>query len=257
MWFRRPTSPLASNKVEDRNIRQYIEQESNVMLSNLIHAIPGQRWISNPINMEQAAYKPYNIRVAQEIGFEIPETIISNSPEGVEKFMHNLNLEYVALKPVETPWIKSTDNSFLFFTKKIHKNRISEWRKQIQVCPVILQEYIEKSVELRITVIDNQVFPCAIHSQRSELTKEDWRKYDIDNTPHETFQLPEDIKQKCVALLKNLGIRFGCIDMILTPENRYVFLEINPAGQWLWIEELTGLSISKTLTHALVYPTEA
>jgi glutathione synthase/RimK-type ligase-like ATP-grasp enzyme len=74
--------------------------------------------------------------------------------------------------------------------------------------------------------------------------------YDI---PHEPYTLPEEIESKCFELVRQLGLNFGCIDMILTPDNHYVFLDINPtAAQWLWVEQLTGLSISEAMADLLI-----
>src|SRR5439155_11640005 len=83
-------------------------------------------------------------------------------------------------------------------------------------------------------------------------TKYDWRRYDLEQTPHLPHQLPDDVAQRCVALTERLGVRYGAVDLILTPDGRYVFLEINPNGQYLWIEELTGLPISDAIRDLLM-----
>lgn len=79
----------------------------------------------------------------------------------------------------------------------------------------------------------------------------DWRHYDFENVPHFSFELPQKIKDFCFNLVKRLGLIYGAIDMIVTPNEKYVFLEINPNGQYLWIELLTGLPISSTIAEAL------
>jgi glutathione synthase/RimK-type ligase-like ATP-grasp enzyme len=65
--------------------------------------------------------------------------------------------------------------------------------------------------------------------------------------------LPAAIEEKCVALTQRLGLRFGCIDMIVTPEDKYVFLEINPNGQWRWVQELTGMPIAEAIADLLIH----
>jgi glutathione synthase/RimK-type ligase-like ATP-grasp enzyme len=64
--------------------------------------------------------------------------------------------------------------------------------------------------------------------------------------------LPPEIQDKCVRLVEQLELSYGAIDMVLTPEGRYVFLEINPNGQYLWIEEQTGMPISAALCDLLM-----
>lgn len=128
---------------------------------------------------------------------------------------------------------------------------MSDLSRQVSNCPVIIQSYIQKEFELRVTVVKDKVFACAIYSQSSERTREDWRRYDIPNTPHKIYKLPKQIEQKCVDIVKKLGLEFGCIDMIVTPGGEFIFLEINPNGQWLWIEHLTGLPIGDAISEEL------
>jgi len=122
------------------------------------------------------------------------------------------------------------------------------------LAPILAQEYIEKKLELRITIVGQKMFTCAIHSQDSEQTRIDWRRYDFRNVKHLPYQLPEKIKQKLHKLMKIWNLSFGAIDMILTPEGKYVFLEINPNGQWLWIEQLTEMPISRVIAELLANP---
>ncbi|MGQ0507278.1 MAG: MvdC/MvdD family ATP grasp protein, partial [Myxococcaceae bacterium] len=60
------------------------------------------------------------------------------------------------------------------------------------------------------------------------------------------------IKARCVQLIQRLGLKFGSMDIILTPDDRYVFLENNVQGQWLWIDERVNLGIGEALAQLLV-----
>lgn len=119
----------------------------------------------------------------------------------------------------------------------------------------MLQEYVEKALEFRVTIIGGRIFTCAIHSQDSERTRHDWRRYDFEKVKHEVYQLPVEVEQKLLALMKEWGLVYGAMDMILTPSGEYVFLEVNPTGQWGWIEYLTGMPISRTIAELLMNPT--
>jgi len=132
-----------------------------------------------------------------------------------------------------------------------HKLNAVDFQKieNVKFVPVLFQEYVPKEIELRMTVIEEDVFSCAIDSQKSERTKDDWRRYDFEKVPHYSYKLPVDIENKLVDFLKNAGLKFGAFDMILTPNGEYVFLEINPNGQWYWIEKLTGMKITERLVR--------
>jgi glutathione synthase/RimK-type ligase-like ATP-grasp enzyme len=118
--------------------------------------------------------------------------------------------------------------------------------------PGIFQPYVEKRLELRIVAVGRRLFACAIHSQQSEISREDWRRYDFDHTPYEPYDLPVDVADKLLALMDRLGLVFGSIDMIVTPTGEHVFLEVNPNGQFDFVARLTGLPIYEALADMLV-----
>ena len=97
-----------------------------------------------------------------------------------------------------------------------------------------------------------RVFAAEIASQSSARTRHDWRHYDVDSTPHTVHQLPPAIERACITLVRSLGLVYGAIDFVLTPDGEYVFLEINPNGQYLWIEHLTGLPITAAIVDHLM-----
>jgi glutathione synthase/RimK-type ligase-like ATP-grasp enzyme len=88
--------------------------------------------------------------------------------------------------------------------------------------------------------------------KKSALSRIDWRKYDIKNTPYYKHELPRNVKIKCLEINKTFGINYSCIDMALSPNGEYYFLELNPSGLWAWIEALTRLEISKEIANLLV-----
>src|SRR5262249_2530274 len=144
----------------------------------------------------------------------------------------------------------SRRESRVVFTQFLTVDRLEEL-DSLAVCPAIFQEYIEKQVELRITIVGDQVFTAAIHSQEHPQTQGDFRRLALMPNPesvkHTIFDLPSEIRSKLLSLMSRLGLVFGCVDMILTPCGEYVFLEVNPAGQWGWIEQMTGMPITEAL----------
>jgi glutathione synthase/RimK-type ligase-like ATP-grasp enzyme len=144
-----------------------------------------------------------------------------------------------------------TGSTFNRYTQVVSTREIG-YAHAVQQCPVIFQAYVPKRVEIRATVVGQRVFAAEIHSQQTQRTRYDWRRYDHYETPYQPHRLPDDVAQLCVRLTEQLGLCYGAIDLILTPDGRYVFLEINPNGQYLWIEEATGLPISDALCDLLM-----
>jgi len=249
--YRRRDDPVAPQNIKDKRIKDYIVQETQAFLDSLPQMIDGL-WVSEPATIKRADSKLYQLTIAAKLGFQTPKTLITNSPEEAEQFLKIIG-DNVAIKTLHSPGVLTENQERIsLFTRQLAKNKVLPFIKRVKNCPVILQPYIDKLFELRITVVGDKVFPCAISSQNSQRTLEDWRRYDLPNTPHKRYALPSDLEQKCVALVKTLGLMFGCIDMIVTPDKKYMFLEINPNGQWLWIEQLTSLPITQTLAELLI-----
>lgn len=255
VWNRRKAQPIAPRKLNNKNLRQYIERESQFFIDSLPQILP-LFWLSSPDAISVASRKAYQLIIAHQVGFKIPETLIGNSRIQTENFIDKFKNE-IAVKTLCMPHvpIQNTEdekNALILYTKHKREKELQPILKNVRNCPTIFQQYIQKEFELRITVVGNQVFSCAIHSQESERTKEDWRRYDIANTPHEEYNLPLEIKTNCIKLVQKLGLAFGCIDMIVTPRGEYIFLEINPNGQWLWIERLTNMPIGESIAKMLI-----
>ena len=252
VWNRR--TPPAKQIFHNSHLGEYVSKESQCFFESLPYTLANCFWLSHPNALRIGSLKPNQLRLAKDLGLSIPDTYIGNSPAEMVVFANRY--EELSVKSIFMPAVAiKSDSEFdtlTFFTKRIARDQIIRVASRTQNCPIILQPYIEKEFELRITVVGKDVFACAIHSQVSKKTREDWRRYDLLNTPHEIFALPEEIQNKLLILVKNLGLVFGCIDMIVTPKGEFVFLEINSNGQWLWIEELTQMPIAEAIAKLLI-----
>jgi glutathione synthase/RimK-type ligase-like ATP-grasp enzyme len=123
----------------------------------------------------------------------------------------------------------------------------------IQLTPGVFQELVPKAYEVRATVVGRRIFTARIDSQAKAETKIDWRHrpFDVDHHP---ISLPPEVELKILALMEAFGLMFGAFDFIVTPDGDHVFLEVNPAGQYMWIESITGLEITAALADTLSAP---
>jgi glutathione synthase/RimK-type ligase-like ATP-grasp enzyme len=122
------------------------------------------------------------------------------------------------------------------FTNQVKPEEL-ENLEGLDLCPMTFQERIPKALELRTTVVGNQVFTASIDSQNNQKARDDWRRQGLfmikDWKPYE---LPTDVTEKLLELMKYFGLNYGALDLILTPDGRYVFLEVNPVGEFFWLE---------------------
>ena len=195
--------------------------------------------------------KLLQLRTAKECGMEIPKTLVSSCFKDVSRFIKD-NGGLALVKPVfNIPFVEKEENLFYgIYSNIVTRKDISS--DSVKVCPSIYQEYIDKKVELRISYAGGDMLACAIHSQSSEKTKIDWRNYDFKNVKHTTYDLPEKVKNLLIKTINKLDLQYGQIDMILTPDGRFVFLEVNPSGQWGWIQKITGLKIDESIARMLI-----
>ena len=252
-WYRRPTFPLTFTKVA-QNHQEFVKKQFQYFLWSLYTNI-NVFWVNHPLSIRLIEHnKLYQMRKAQKCGFAIPKTIITSDADELIKFARDCGGS-IALKTIHPDIINFADGRQGFiYTNLVTIDELKSFREDISLSPIIAQSYVEKKLELRITVVGKKIFSCAIYSQNSARTKHDWRKYDFTNIKHEIFDLPELIQAELFSLMSELKIVYGAFDLILTPENEFVFLEVNPSGQWLWIEELTGLPISKAIANLLSNP---
>ena len=250
VWSRRPTPSIPDNDITDKLQREYVTEECKIFLRDVWTATECF-WVPAPdLVLQKAEHKALQLRIAGSLGFELPPTLFTNNPEDFLEFYQQHNGRIVS-KLVSSSFYKFTGTTFNRYTQVVSKRDIA-YARTIRLCPVIFQAYVPKRVGLRITVVGQKVFAAEIHSQQSNHTRHDWRRYDRYKTPYFQHDLPGDVERRCIQLVEKLGLCYGAIDMVLTPDGRYVFLEINPNGQYLWIEKLTGLAISDAICDLLI-----
>lgn len=250
VWLRRPMKFRVSSELTDPQVREYAQDECKAFIDGLWLALSDLKWVSPIDNIRRWQHKIPQLRLAQDMGFTIPQSLITTSPDSFMQFWNECHGQ-VIFKALGTNMIKQPDGMMrTAYTNKLDVSFL-ENLDAIKLAPCLFQEYVSKKLELRVTVVDTQVFVCEIHSQQSDKTMIDWRHYDIENTPHLPGKLPEKLERLCVDLVAHMGLRYGAIDMIVTPDDEYVFVEINPNGQWLWLEQLTGLPIGDALFDLL------
>ena len=240
--------------IESQDIsEEYTEGEKKyIATQRTIHVNSCIKYLSTikpTINTPESNYaclsKILQIDIAQKVGLKVPESFFGGSFEKC-----NINTdEQLCIKPLEGVHLKEGQKTYAHYAELL-EDKTKETLKTLEFCPAIIQNYIPKVYELRITVVGKKIFPCKIESQKSKIGNIDWRHHDWENTPHYKVDLPFDIENKILSLMKMLDLSYGAIDMIFDGKD-YYFLEVNSMGQWLWIEDFTEMPISKSIAELL------
>lgn len=254
VWERRPELPTELMFDNCPEIDKHNLGEAGGFLSFLLYYLGDRFSIGHHLYDRRAASKMWQLKIAQELGMKVPATCFSNRKTDIVSFASNY--EYIALKPIEADslWLDN-EEEYVFYNRKVKTTSLFDQPETAFSQTVsYVQEYIEKSFELRITVVCDECFACKIDSQSmdEDIGKVDWRQgYDY-GLRHEVFKIPDSIQSFCKRFLSRMHLNFGSFDFIVTPQNDYVFLECNPNGQWLWIELKTGMKISAAIAEALI-----
>ncbi|MBM6836103.1 MvdC/MvdD family ATP grasp protein [Desulfovibrio piger] len=215
--------------------------EWNKVLLGLYTALREKIWINRLKYAQIAENKFYQYHIAKQCDLNLPNQIVSNEIDQLKLFIEENGV--CVVKTLAQEFYKDNDGVFKgLYVNKINVDSLNEFGDNEN--PITIQKYYDKLYEVRYTVVGDEHFVCKIESQKSLVANVDWRRYDIANTPHVAMIPPDAIREKVSSLMELLGLSYGAIDFIVTKENDWVFLEINPLGQWLWIEDLTGLDIS-------------
>jgi glutathione synthase/RimK-type ligase-like ATP-grasp enzyme len=227
--------------------RRFAEAESHLAL-NALMTVGDYFWINFPARENLAKSKPAQLFVANKLGLAIPETLVSNDPDEVRRFIARSKTEIVYKGLSQPHMVPGT----ALFTGLLTKETLANL-DLIRLTPGIFQERVEKAYELRVTVVGSKIFPVKIDSQKNRDAQLDWRRA-LHDVGYNAVDLPREIEGKIFAFMRTFGLFYGAFDFIVTPEGRYVFLEINPSGQYMWLECAADLGITTALADALMEP---
>ncbi len=240
VWWRRPSPPRIDDSVTDPKVRRFCEAESDAFLKGALRSLRVPI-VNDPFAEAVALRKPYQLSVARRVGVEIPETLISNNAESVRDFWRSLGGNCIYKPLTATSWA-FTETRVLTEEDLAHLDRLRH-------APIIVQEKIEKGVDVRVNVFGDAVYACEVKTSIPQAAL-DWR---VDMTAQwYDHDLPEDVADKLVALLRALKLHYGCIDMRRQPDGEYRFFEVNPSGQFLFAEIDTGQPLLRSLAELLL-----
>jgi glutathione synthase/RimK-type ligase-like ATP-grasp enzyme len=251
IWYRRPGRPQAALRIREADTRRAVAEEAQVVLDDLWGALDC-RWVPGP-RPALAHRKIAHLKLAAELGFELPTTLVTNRPDDLLELYRETRGHLVS-KRAGYSFLSTSDSPFCRYTEVVSPRDVG-YAGALTLCPITLQAYVPKAVELRVTVVGTRAFAAEIASQSSNHSRHDWRRYDYSSVRYRRHALPADLERRCIELVRRLDLRFGAIDLVLTPDGDYTFLEINPNGQYLWIEHATGLPISEAVCDLLLETT--
>lgn len=239
-WWRRVRHPTVDPAVTDPNAAAFILSETHEAVSGMLDSLRCP-WM-NPRGADAAAHhKPLQWTVARQVGLTVPDTLVTTNPDDARRFIQR------------APGSKTVFKAFIAMADAWRETRLVEdsdleHLASVRLAPVIFQEYVP-GVDLRIIQVGERFYAAELDARRTSYPVD--MRMVIGEAQVRAVSLPQAVEDQLLALQRRLGLVYGAIDMRRTDSGEYVFLEVNPAGQWLFVETLTGLPISQAVADQL------
>jgi glutathione synthase/RimK-type ligase-like ATP-grasp enzyme len=196
-------------------------------------------WVNPPASTYLAENKPYQLLVASQIGLQIPTTFVANRlPASLASH------EYVAVKALDSFFLRYQDSDLFFYTQRMRSSDLPD--DACAAMPLVIQEYLTNKVDVRVTIVGTRCYAA----ETSTIIDGDWRLNKADAV-FKAVTLPQGVENMCITLTRQLGLIYGAIDLARIGDSFY-FLEINPTGEWAWIDDLFDGEITEAVANELI-----
>lgn len=246
VFFRRVPSKFENYDL-DLNA-PYLNNERKHFLEGVFLSLSHAKWINPMFATQIAERKLYQLKLAHKFGLLTPHTLVTNSSILASDFLKSNKSSII--KPISNGLQILKDNTYSIYTSEIETNFFEAYENEtIFDTPVLLQERIQNQFDIRVIIIGESIFSVSINKHDKD--EVDWRKPEIEKE-YRLIELPKELENKLILYHKHLDLVYSAIDLIQTQDNQFVFLEINPVGEWVWLENELGLNISEKLIKEIL-----
>lgn len=250
VWHRRLNFGAQLPVGLDKQLRHASVGEASAAAHGMLASLKAFR-LDHLHHIRHAENKQLQLQVARELGLDTPRTLTTNDPIAARAFEKTCAGGLVT-KMLSSFAIHDEGKELVVFTNPVRPEHLADL-SGLSLCPGTFQELLPKSLEIRVTVVGYRLMSASIDSQVSKRAVHDWRRDGVrmlqDWRP---YQLPLDVEEKILRLMDYFSLNYGAIDVILKPDGRHVFLELNPCGEFFWLERAPGLPIADTIADLLL-----
>lgn len=248
VWNRRP-GQVRPPRLAEQWMERLVAHESNRAVTGILRSLDCL-WVNHPAHQDNSLHKLLQLSSARKVGLSIPDTLVTDCPNAAKAFAskHSSNVIYKMVDEASFHYFPTTELPRGLPTMPLREKDF-EHLDQVDKSLHLFQERVEKMCDVRTTVIGQKIFSARIESQEGR-GKVDFRlDYSVSISK---WKLPDDVAEGCIRLLRQLGLNFAAIDFAVRPDGTHIFLESNPAGQFLWLEDALQMPLSEELAKLLI-----
>lgn len=234
--FRRP-QPVDPPIRGDAYQRQHAADEWAEALEGFLAHIPLHKWINHPSSNFGASHKVHQLVTARACGLRVPSWLVTTDPRAAHEFLSEFGPKIIA-KPLSGGYIERQrpEDDTLIYTQLIGQSH-SGLFDRLPACPVLFQQQIEKRVDVRIIVVDHSMVAAALSSNDSDGKQRlDIRRDNMRDVHYAPIPVPATVAKSIRALMAQYRLRFSAMDFAIDTDGRWIFFEVNPNGQWAWLD---------------------
>jgi MvdD family ATP-grasp ribosomal peptide maturase len=250
VWHRRLNFGAHLPAELDRQLRHASLGEASAAAHGMLASLQAFR-MDHVRHIRHAENKQLQLQIARELGLDTPRTLTTNDPAAVRAFAKSCEGGIVT-KMLSSFAIYDEGKELVVFTNPVKPEDLADL-SGLSLCPATFQELLAKSLEIRVTIVGQRVMSACVDSQVSARAAHDWRRDGVRMLQDwKSYQLPHEVEEKILRLMDYFSLNYGAIDIVLTPDGRHVFLELNPSGEFFWLERNPGLPISEAIADVLL-----
>jgi glutathione synthase/RimK-type ligase-like ATP-grasp enzyme len=240
VWWRRPEA-CGTPKLFSSRDEEFLKVETNHFLQGLLWSVPAF-WVNDPRYERYASRKIVQLKQAVQAGLRVPRTIVTNDPSEVRMFIDQTAARVIYKRC-------GTGADHLVKTRFVTP-AVMERVDAIAHCPAIFQQYVEPRQDLRVIWLQGELWAVSIDAASGSSPEDSRFDHSVKYSP---FRLPRELKQSLTALMSSLGLAFGAIDVRQGADREFYFLEVNPSGQFIYLELKTELPLTAAFASLLVH----
>ena len=233
VWNRRMTAPKLPSGIDPRD-RDYVSLQLRFGDAAMRSLLREAFWINPYDAARNADHKPKQLQLALRNGLKIPETLVSNRPEAIRRFI-DAHPSVIHKPLIGAAW-EEDDKTLSTYTARVRAEDLPG-EALLRAAPGIFQAQVPKQFEVRAQFFGASYFALKIDSTRIEYGEMDWRLHQNGAMTDGSVALPDAVYRACMKQLDSLGLVAGAFDFIVTPDDEWIYLEVNEAGQFIFVEQ--------------------